>query len=59
MPGVEPHILQPVKTWANKAAFAETANRLVGMFKENFKRFEQHVDDDVRAAEPNAQSMAS
>ena len=59
VPGVEPHILQPVKTWANKAAFAETANRLVGMFKENFKRFEQHVDEDVRAAEPNAQAMAA
>ena len=59
VPGVEPHILQPVKTWQNKAAFAETANRLIGMFKENFKRFEAHVDADVRAAEPNAQVMAA
>ena len=53
VPGVEPHILQPVKTWANPALFAETATRLVGMFKENFKRFEAHVDADVRAAEPS------
>ncbi|MHC2021209.1 phosphoenolpyruvate carboxykinase [Methylobacterium sp. WCS2018Hpa-22] len=50
--GVEPHILQPVKTWGNKTAFAETATRLVSMFRENFKRFEAHVDADVRAAEP-------
>jgi phosphoenolpyruvate carboxykinase (ATP) len=52
VPGVEPHILYPVKTWQDKAAFAETAKRLVSMFQENFKRFEAHVDADVRAAEP-------
>ncbi|MCC0809146.1 phosphoenolpyruvate carboxykinase [Methylobacterium sp. W2] len=52
VPGVEPHILQPVKTWGNKVAFADTATRLVTMFKDNFKRFEDHVDADVRAAEP-------
>ena len=59
VPGVEPHILQPVKTWANKGAFVETAARLVGMFEENFKRFEAHVDADVRAAGPSAQMIAA
>ena len=29
VPGVEPHILYPVKTWQDKAAFAETAKRLL------------------------------
>ena len=52
VPGVEPHILYPVKTWADKAAFAQTAKRLVDMFNENFKRFEDHVDADVKAAAP-------
>jgi phosphoenolpyruvate carboxykinase (ATP) len=52
VPGVEPHILYPVKTWADKAAFAETAKRLVAMFEQNFKRFEAHVDADVKAAAP-------
>ncbi|TXN22944.1 MULTISPECIES: phosphoenolpyruvate carboxykinase [Methylobacterium] len=58
VPGVEPHVLAPVKTWQNKAAFAETATRLVAMFRENFKRFEDHVDADVRAAEPVASIAA-
>ena len=53
VPGVEPHILYPVKTWQDKAAFAETAKRLVDMFSENFRRFEGHVDADVRAAAPH------
>ncbi|MCJ2081241.1 phosphoenolpyruvate carboxykinase [Methylobacterium sp. J-090] len=59
VPGVEPHVLSPVQTWANKAAFAETATRLVAMFQENFKRFAEHVDADVRAAEPSAQAIAA
>lgn len=58
VPGVEPHILYPVKTWADKAEFAETAKRLVGMFRENFKRFEQHVDDAVKAAAPSSSLAA-
>jgi phosphoenolpyruvate carboxykinase (ATP) len=52
VPGVEPHILYPVKTWQDKAAFGQTAKRLVDMFNENFKRFEGHVDADVKAAAP-------
>jgi phosphoenolpyruvate carboxykinase (ATP) len=52
VPGVEPHILYPVKTWADKAEFAETAKRLVTMFRDNFQRFESHVDDAVKAAAP-------
>jgi len=53
VPGVETHVLRPETTWASQSLFAETATRLVGMFKENFRRFEAHVDDDVRAAEPS------
>jgi phosphoenolpyruvate carboxykinase (ATP) len=52
VPGVEPHILYPVKTWQDKAAFAETAKRLVGMFEKNFQQFEPYVDADVKAAAP-------
>ncbi|MCJ2031607.1 phosphoenolpyruvate carboxykinase [Methylobacterium sp. J-043] len=59
VPGVETQVLSPVETWTNKAAFADTATRLVTMFRENFKRFESHVDADVRAAEPVAAQIAA
>ena len=58
VPGIEPHILYPVKTWASKAEFAETAKKLVTMFNTNFKKFEDHVDADIRAAAPASQLAA-
>ena len=58
VPGVEPHILYPVKTWQDKAEFSETAKRLVAMFRDNFKRFEAHVDDAVKAAAPTSSLAA-
>ena len=58
VPGVEPHILNPVKTWASKAEFAATAKHLVDMFTKNFVAFEEHVDDKVRGAGPAAQLAA-
>ena len=58
VPGVEPHILYPVKTWQDKAAFAETAKNLVGMFAKNFEKFEDHVDDAVKAAAPTSSLAA-
>ncbi len=55
VPGVEPHILNPVKTWASKAEFADTAKQLVSMFRKNFVKFENHVDAQVRQAAPATQ----
>src|SRR3984957_1054887 len=52
VPGVEPHILEPIKTWRSKAEFAEVAGRVVQMFRDNFKRVETHADQRVRAAGP-------
>jgi phosphoenolpyruvate carboxykinase (ATP) len=59
VPGVEPHILEPFKTWRNKAEFAETARRLVAMFRQNFAKFDDHIDDDVRDAAPNVRIVAA
>jgi phosphoenolpyruvate carboxykinase (ATP) len=58
VPGVEPHILNPVKTWQSKAEFAETAKKLVSMFRENFVKFEPHVDAEVKDAAPTMQIAA-
>jgi len=58
VPGVEPHILEPVKTWKDKAAFARTAKHLVEMFAKNFVAFEQHVDKAVREAAPTMKVAA-
>ena len=50
--GVDPAILRPRETWADKAAYDAQAKKLVEMFVENFKRFEDRVDDDVKGAAP-------
>jgi phosphoenolpyruvate carboxykinase (ATP) len=59
VPGVEPHILNPIKTWADKAEFDKTARALVGMFQKNFARFEKDVDAEVRAAAPEVKMAAA
>ncbi len=58
VPGVEPHLLNPFKTWKNAAEFDETARKLVRMFQENFTRFEAHVGPEVRAAAPEVRVAA-
>jgi hypothetical protein len=42
----------------DKAAFDETARKLVRMFQENFVKFDQHVDADVRSAAPEVRIAA-
>ena len=54
VPGVEPTILNPRETWADKAAYDAKAKALVGMFIANFAQFEAHVDARVRDSAPKA-----
>ncbi len=58
VPGVEPHLLHPVKTWANKADFDKTARALVEMFQKNFAKFESHVTADIKKAAPEVRIAA-
>ena len=58
VPGVEPHLLYPIKTWKEKAAFDATARKLVRMFQDNFVKHEKHVDAEVRAAAPEVRLAA-
>ncbi len=52
--GVDSKILDPRQTWADPQAYDAQAQKLVGMFIENFHIFEGHVDPDVKAAAPSA-----
>jgi phosphoenolpyruvate carboxykinase (ATP) len=58
VPGIEPHLLYPMKTWKDKAAFDATARKLVRMFQENFVKYEKQVDAEVRAAAPEVRIAA-
>ena len=58
VPGVDAAILDPRGTWADKAAYDTQARRLVSMFVENFGKFEDHVDADVRSAAPVGRTAA-
>src|SRR3954467_4119201 len=58
VPGIEPHLLYPFKTWQNKSEFDETARKLVAMFQKNFVQFEEHVEAGVRSAQPEVRIAA-
>lgn len=55
---LDPMILDPRATWADKAGYDRQAARLVGMFAVNFEKFESHVDAVVLGAAPRMQEAA-
>jgi len=58
VPGVDAKILNPRDTWGDKAAYDTQARKLVAMFRENFKKFEAHVGQDVLQAAPELAEAA-
>ncbi|KQZ82794.1 phosphoenolpyruvate carboxykinase [ATP] [Mesorhizobium sp. Root157] len=56
--GIDNSILDPRTTWTDKAAYDRQAAKLVGMFIENFGKFESHVDALVLSAAPHLQQAA-
>ena len=58
VPGVDASILNPRATWADQAAYDVQARKLVGMFRDNFKKFEAHVGPDVLEAAPGLAEAA-
>jgi phosphoenolpyruvate carboxykinase (ATP) len=53
-PGVPSEVLWPRSTWKDPAAYDATAERLAGLFRENFKRYEAGAPAEVRAAGPKS-----
>lgn len=51
-PNVPSEILNPKDTWADKAAFDETANSLATKFVKNFEQFEEQSSEAILSAAP-------
>ncbi|MHA1599984.1 MAG: phosphoenolpyruvate carboxykinase [Alphaproteobacteria bacterium] len=49
-PDVPAAVLNPKTTWADQAAYEQTARQLSVRFEANFKQFEPYVSDAVKAA---------
>jgi phosphoenolpyruvate carboxykinase (ATP) len=54
VPGAPRAILVPRDTWADPAAYDARASKLAQMFEDNFKKFEDGVGEEVKAAGPRA-----
>jgi phosphoenolpyruvate carboxykinase (ATP) len=42
-------LLDPRKTWEDKAAYDAQAAKLVSMFSDNFEQYVPYIDEDVKA----------
>ncbi len=50
--GVPSEVLNPKKTWKDKAEYDKMAKKLAAMFNENFKEFEKGTEKEIIAAGP-------
>ena len=51
-PNVPAEILVPREAWPTKAAYDATANKLAGLFRNNFKTYEAGATAEIKAAGP-------
>jgi phosphoenolpyruvate carboxykinase (ATP) len=55
-PGVPKEVLSPRGTWSDPAAYDRQAQKLAGMFRENFEQFKDEMAPEVAAAGPRAEA---
>ncbi|MDX1666850.1 MAG: phosphoenolpyruvate carboxykinase (ATP), partial [Saprospiraceae bacterium] len=53
-PGVPSEILIPKNTWDDKQQYEKAREKLVGLFRNNFKKFEKGVNPDILKAGPKS-----
>lgn len=51
-PGVPNEILSPKNTWTDKSGYDTKARELAGLFRENFKNFQDHASLEISQAGP-------
>lgn len=51
-PGVPDEVLVPRNTWSDPGSYDEQAQKLAGMFVENFEEFESQVTEEILASGP-------
>ncbi|MFD1161183.1 MULTISPECIES: phosphoenolpyruvate carboxykinase (ATP) [Hwangdonia] len=51
-PGVPTEVLSPRATWNDDKAYYTTAFKLTNAFRENFKKFEAHCNEEIRRGGP-------
>jgi len=53
VPGVKQEVLMPRATWEDAGAYDRQAEKLAGMFRDNFRAFASRVPKEVREAGPH------
>jgi len=53
-PDVPAEVLNPKKTWEDKAAYDKKAGELSNSFKKNFEKFEEYANDEIMAGGPTS-----
>ncbi len=53
-PNVPTEVLMPKETWADKAAYDKTMEKLVGLFQKNFQKYKDEVRQEIIDAGPKS-----
>jgi phosphoenolpyruvate carboxykinase (ATP) len=58
VPDVPTEILNPRNTWADKEAYDKKANELAKLFVNNFAKYSDKANDEIRSAAPKVLESA-